>query len=245
MAKKHFVILENHPDVMNSLAKDLGLDTSVYSFHDVYSLTDPELLAYIPRPVIALLVIIPLTPTWHSERTSEDKDKTEYAGKGDQEPVMWFKQTIGDACGSIGLVHCLLNSDASNHIAPSSTLAKIRDDALDKGIWERAKVLEDSDEFETAHASAAQLGDTATPARGSGEHKGQHFVAFVKARDGHLWELEGSRMGPLDRGALAEDEDVLSAAALERGLGRLMRIEAEQGGGDLRFSAIALAPSLQ
>jgi ubiquitin carboxyl-terminal hydrolase L3 len=50
-------------------------------------------------------------------------------------------------------------------------------------------------------------------------------------------------MGPLDRGALKDDEDVLSPAALEKGLGRLMRIEAEHGG-DLRFSAIALAESL-
>ncbi|KAI8932838.1 hypothetical protein NX059_010321 [Plenodomus lindquistii] len=241
MAKKQFTILENNPEVMNSLAQDLGLDTDAYSFHDVYSLTDPDLLAFIPRPVVALLVIIPLTPTWHAARTSEDKDKPEYAGKGDQEPVIWFKQTIGDACGSIGLVHCLLNSDASSHIAPSSTLAKIRDSAMDKGIWERAKVLEDSEEFEHAHARAAQLGDTATPERGNGEHTGQHFVAFVKARDGHLWELEGSRMGPLDRGALSEEDDVLSAAALEKGLGRLMRIETEQGG-DQRFSAIALAP---
>ncbi|KAF2849222.1 ubiquitin carboxyl-terminal hydrolase-like protein isozyme L3, partial [Plenodomus tracheiphilus IPT5] len=228
---------------MNSLAQDLGLDMNAYSFHDIYSLTDPDLLAFIPRPVIALLVIIPLTPTWHSARTTEDKDLPEYPGKGPQEPVIWFKQTIGDACGSIGLVHCLLNSDAAKHIAPSSTLAQIRDDAVPKGIWERAKVLEDSEAFEEAHARAAKLGDTATPARGTGEHTGQHFVAFVKARDGHLWELEGSRMGPLDRGALAEDEDVLSAAALEKGLGRLMRIEAEKGG-DLRFSAIALAPSL-
>jgi len=244
MAKKHFTVLENHPDVMNSLARALGLDTTAFSFHDVYSLADPDLLAFLPRPVLALLVIIPLTPTWREARIAEDGDKCEYEGKGAQEPVIWFKQTIGDACGSIGLLHCLLNSEAAHHIQPGSTLAQIRDDALPNGIWERAKVLEDSEALEQAHAEAAGLGDTAAPARGAGEHTGQHFVAFVKAGDGHLWELEGSRMGPLDRGALAPDEDVLSAAALEKGLGRLMRMESERGGGDLRFSAIALAPSL-
>jgi ubiquitin carboxyl-terminal hydrolase L3 len=42
---------------------------------------------------------------------------------------------------------------------------------------------------------------------------------------------------------LGEDEDVLSAKAVEMGLGRLMRVESEKGG-DLRFSAIALAPAL-
>jgi ubiquitin carboxyl-terminal hydrolase L3 len=41
---------------------------------------------------------------------------------------------------------------------------------------------------------------------------------------------------------LGEDEDALSPAALEAGIGRLIRIESEKGG-DLRFSAIALAKS--
>jgi ubiquitin carboxyl-terminal hydrolase L3 len=244
MTKKLFTVLENNPDVMNHLARDLGLDTSAFSFHDVYSLTDPDMLAVIPRPVLALLVIIPLTPTWHAARTAEDKDKPEYAGKGEKEPVIWFKQTIGNACGSIGLVHCLLNTPASKHIEPSSHLDKIRTDALPKTIWERAKVLEDSDAFEKAHADAAKLGDTASPSPVSDDHTGQHFVAFVKANDGHLWELEGARMGPLDRGPLEDDEDALSPKALEKGIGRLIKIENEKGG-DLRFSVIALAPSFK
>ncbi|KAH8728215.1 hypothetical protein GQ44DRAFT_676460 [Phaeosphaeriaceae sp. PMI808] len=242
MAKKLFAVLENNPEVMNHLARALGLDDKL-SFYDIYSLTDTDLLAFIPRPVYALLVIIPLTPAWHEEREAEDKDKAEYAGKGDAEPVIWFKQTIGNACGSIGLVHSLLNSDASAHIQSGSVLDQIRKDALPKAIWERAQVLEDSDEFEKAHAEAVQLGDTAAPTPISDEHAGQHFVAFVKAKDGHLWELEGSRKGPLDRGVLEDDEDVLSPSALDKGLGRLMRNESEKGG-DLRFSAIALAKSL-
>lgn len=243
MPKKMFTVLENNPEVMNQLAQELGLDTAAYAFHDIYSLTDPDMLAFIPRPVLALLVIIPLTPTWHEARTAEDQGKPEYTGKGEEEPVIWFKQTIGNACGSIGLVHCLLNTEASKHIRPASTLDQIRQQAQPKPIWERAKVLEDSDAFEKAHANAAKLGDTAAPTTVGEDHTGQHFVAFVKARDGHLWELEGSRTGPLDRGALGADEDVLSPAALEKGIGRLMRIESEKGG-DLRFSAIALAPSL-
>lgn len=240
---KQFVILENNPVVMNHLARSLGLKANL-AFHDIYSLTDPELLAFIPRPVHALLVIIPLTPTWKEARIAEDKDKSEYAGKGEEEPVIWFKQTIGNACGSIGLVHCLINGEPSKHITPGSTLDQIKKDALPKTMWDRAKVLEESEAFEEAHASAAKLGDTKPPSLGSDEHKGQHFVAFVKGNDGHLWELEGDRKGPLDRGLLKEDEDVLSPGALERGLGGLMRIESEKGG-DLRFSAIALAESLE
>jgi ubiquitin carboxyl-terminal hydrolase L3 len=239
MPKKMFTVLENNPAVMTPLAHTLGLSPSL-SFHDIYSLTDPDLLALIPRPAHALLVIIPLTPTWHAARETEDADKPEYVGKGPDEPVLWFKQTIGNACGSIGLVHCVLNSAAAGHVEPGSTLDRIRTDALPRGMRERARVLEDSDAFERAHAHAALLGDTVAPAQVGEDHTGQHFVAFVKARDGHLWELEGARKGPLDRGVLGEDEDVLSERALGMGLGRLMKIES-QSGGDLRFSAIALA----
>lgn len=243
MPGKMFTILENNPVVMDHLARALGMDDAL-SFYDIYSLTEPELLAFIPRPVYALLVIIPFTPTWHEARTTEDKDKGDYTGKGEDQPVIWFKQTIGNACGSIGLVHSILNSEASKHIRPESTLAHIREEAIPKSMLDRAKVLEDSDAFEKAHAEAAQLGDTRAPTEIGEARVGQHFVSFVKAKDGHLWELEGGRRGPLDRGALEDDEDVLSPAALEKGLGRLMRIESEAGG-DLRFSAIALAPTLK
>ena len=147
MAKKMFKVLENNPEVMNHLGAALGMAPTL-SFHDIYSLTDPDLLSFIPRPAYALLVIIPLTPTWHAARENEDARKSDYEGKGETEPVIWFKQTIGNACGSIGLVHCLLNSGAAAHIVPGSTLARIRDEALPKGMWERAKVLEESERAE-------------------------------------------------------------------------------------------------
>ena len=60
---------------------------------------------------------------------------------------------------------------------------------------------------------------------------GQHFVAFVKGDDNNLWELEGGRKGPICRGTLGPDEDVLSPAALEMSMGKLMRIESEASGG--------------
>ena len=70
MAKKMFKVLENNPEVMNHLGAALGMAPTL-SFHDIYSLTDPDLLSFIPRPAYALLVIIPLTPTWHAARENE------------------------------------------------------------------------------------------------------------------------------------------------------------------------------
>lgn len=65
-------------------------------------------------------------------------------------------------------------------------------------------------------------------------------MCFVKANDGGLWELDGRRKGPIRRGDLGKDEDVLSEKGLS--LGALKFLERE--GGDLRFSAVALAGTL-
>ena len=235
---------ENNPEVMNALSARLGLTAGKLAFHDVWSLTEPELLSHIPRPCLGLLVIIPLTPTWHASRTAEDAtlpDPDTSTDPSTQTPVLWFPQTIGHACGSIGLLHLLLNlPPAVAASGPDSTLAVLRRAALAlPKASDRAQLLYDSEGFEEAHASVAGLGDTAalTP----DIQNGQHFVAFVKGADGHLWELEGARRGPLDRGALEEGEDVLSPAAVARGIGRVMEMERDGGGGDLRFSVIALS----
>ena len=224
---------------MTPLAHKLGLSPHL-QFHDIYSLSDPTLLSLIPRPVHALLVILPLTPAWNASRISEDTSKGLYTRSGPDEPVVWFKQTIGHACGSIGLIHCLMNGPAKNYLEKGSLVDRLREQAIPLGMEERAMMLYENKEFEEAHQSVAEMGDTRAPSAEEGDKLGQHFVAFVK-EDGRLWELEGSRRGPLDRGALGEEEDVLSQRALDLGLGRVIRMEEEAGGGDLRFSCIALA----
>jgi ubiquitin carboxyl-terminal hydrolase L3 len=226
---------------MNALASKLGLSKDL-QFYDVYSLDDPELLSHIPRPAYALLVILPLTSAWDRDRQAEDSATADYDGSGAQEPVIWFKQTIHHACGSIGMLHCAINGPASRFILPGTPLEELRAAAIPLTREARAQMLYDSQAFEDAHGSVAALGDTLPVSAEEGDRLGQHFVTFVKADDGHLWELEGSRKGPLDRGVLRDDEDVLSPRALDLGLRRVMAIEQAAGGRDLRFSCIALAP---
>lgn len=70
-----------------------------------------------------------------------------------------------------------------------------------------------------------------------------HYVCFVKSKNNNLWELDGRRKGPLNRGQLSADEDVLSEAALDLGVRSFLKREAAAGRGDLRFSLITLAES--
>lgn len=188
---------------------------------------------------------MPLTSSWKADRLAEDASiPAIYQGKGPDEPVLWFKQTIGEACGSIGLIHCLLNGPASTHLLPDSFLSVIKAEAVDLDMEARAKLLYDSKEFEHAHQSVGEIGDSKMPSLDAEGHTGQHFVAFVK-EGGRLWELEGGRRGPLDRGLLEDHEDVLSPRAIELGIGRVIELEMASGGGDLRFSCIALAKKIE
>ncbi|TPR08482.1 Arylsulfotransferase (ASST) family protein [Aspergillus niger] len=128
---------------------------------------------------------------------------------------MWFKQTIRNACGLIGLLHAVSNGTPRKHITPGSDLDNLLKEAEGLGPIQRADLLYESKALESAHADAAKLGDTDAPA--AEDSVDLHFVAFVKGEDGTLWELDGRRKGPLVRGVLEEGEDALSERALQLG----------------------------
>lgn len=115
-ATVHTVVpTENNPEVMTSLIHKLGVSQTL-AFHDVFSIDEPELLAFVSRPAYALLLIFPVSETYEQFRIQEDKEKQEYAGHGPDEEVIWYKQTIGNACGLIGLLHGVSNGEARSHI---------------------------------------------------------------------------------------------------------------------------------
>ncbi|KAH4046180.1 ubiquitin carboxyl-terminal hydrolase [Parastagonospora nodorum] len=239
--KKRFVPLENNPEVMSALVHKLGLSQKL-AFHDVFSIDEPELLAFVPRPAHALLLVFPVSETYEKFRIQEDKDRPEYQGHGPEEEVVWYKQMIGNACGLIGLLHGVSNGTARSHIDPASNLAKLLNDAIPLKPIQRADLLYESEALESAHQAAAAGGDTSAPT--AEDNVDLHYVCFVKSPDDNLWELDGRRKGPLNRGELAPDEDVLSEKALDLGVRSFLKREAAAGGGDLRFSLITLAESL-
>lgn len=238
---KRFVPLENNPEVMTSMLHKLGLSPAL-QFHDVYSIDDPDLLAFVPRPAYALLLVFPVSETYEKFRQEEDGDKAEYAGSGDGEEVVWYKQTIGNACGLIGLLHGVSNGAAKAQVQKDSELDQLIMKAVPLKPRERAELLEETEALETAHQAAAQTGDSAPPS--ADDSIDLHYVCFVKSEKGDLWEMDGRRKGPLNRGSLPADEDVLGPTALEKGVKAFLKREEQAGGGELRFSLITLAEAL-
>ena len=100
---------------------------------------------------------------------------------------------------------------------------------------ERSNLLLSPD-LKKKYLTAAQDGDSTVPENAADEVD-FHYTCFVKS-NGRLYELNGDLSGPVDLGQLNEDEDVLSAAALES----IRRFMQDNGGASTKigFSMLAL-----
>lgn len=125
--------------------------------------------------------------------------------------------------------------------APSTPLSQLIAEALPLSPPERARLIETSPDLAAAHASAATEGNTNAPS--ANDSIDLHFVAFVKSPENNLWELDGRRQGPLNRGKLPEGEDILGETAISLGPKKFLKREEETAGGEMRFSILALGPS--
>jgi len=174
----------------------------------VYGL-DAELLAMVPQPCSAVLLLFPISAGYEKRRRAADE---EWAARSDDEGLLWFKQNIGNACGTIALLHALANSPARSAIAADSPLAQLFASAAAlSDPAERAALLQSSGALASAHADVAVQGQTAAPQ--ATDDVDTHFVAFVRAPNGELVELDGRRRGPMYRGKRIErQEDLLSVA---------------------------------
>jgi hypothetical protein len=189
----------------------------------------------VPRPCHALLWLFPVTEAGERAYKDEEDEFETYNGSGPDEPVLWFHQTIGHACGLMGLLHCITNGEPASEIKPGSDLEWLVQAAIPAKPTERSAQLYNSDILEIVHKEAAQQGDSRAP--DPSEPVPYGFTAFVKGKDGHLWELEGRRKGPVDRGILEEGEDILSERVL--GLSIYPYINREKVS-ETRFSCTAL-----
>lgn len=122
-----------------------------------------------------------------------------------------MKQTIGHACGLMALLHIVFNLDGGRYLTPGSTLHDLRNRIIELKPNARAQLLYESKFLEEAHMAAASMGSSA--ARSPQDDNHHHFIAFVQNGD-QVWELNGGMNGPLMRGTLEREKDLLS----ERGL---------------------------
>ncbi|KZT65758.1 peptidase C12, ubiquitin carboxyl-terminal hydrolase 1 [Daedalea quercina L-15889] len=202
-----WIPLESNPDVLNQWASKAGLVTSRAEFVDIYGL-DGDLLAMVPQPVEAVILLFPISEYYETRRKEEDENIKNQGQHPIDPTVFYIKQTIGNACGTIGLLHALANADVT--LVPESPLEQFIDQCKELTPEERAKVLETTPLFANIHAEAASSGQSVVTE--AVMHTDLHFACFVQAPDPprddiesanprRLLELDGRRAGPVDRGA--------------------------------------------
>ncbi|XP_069131312.1 ubiquitin carboxyl-terminal hydrolase-like [Argopecten irradians] len=192
--QQRWVPLESNPDVLNKYISKLGVNTSQWEFVDVYGL-DPELLQMVPnyKDVVAVMLLFPIT----------EKSKATPIGSEETDAKVYFvKQTIGNACGTVAIVHALANNEKPLQIIEDSSFAKFLAATKDLTPQKRADYLETDTNMGAAHDETAQEGQTTAP---SAEEKvNTHFVAFIHS-DGKLYEMNGSCDAPICHGATSSD----------------------------------------
>lgn len=173
MSEKHWFPLESNPEVMNNYVSKLGLNTNEYSFFDIYS-TEDWALEMVPRPVSAVLLLFPITQA-SEEHSETEQNLIEEKGQELSPKVHFIKQTIGNACGTIGILHAIANAHEvyEKHVERGSYLDKFIKGTKDLQAEEIATYLENDEELEETHVEAATEGQSEQV-----EDVDAHFICF-------------------------------------------------------------------
>lgn len=228
MEGQRWLPLEANPEVMNQFLRQLGL-VPTWQFGDVYGL-DPELLSLVPKPVCAVLLLFPITEKYETFRQEEEAE-IKVKGQEVSSAVYFMKQSIGNACGTIGLIHAVANNQKHLEFESNSPLKAFLLESTKMNPEEKAAFLEKDESIRVTHESSAQEGQTEAPSLD--EKVDLHFIAFVNV-DGHLYELDGRKPFPIVHGKTTEDTFLEDSAEVCK---KFMARDPQE----LRFTVVALS----
>ena len=131
----------------------LGMPKS-WALTDVYGLDD-ELLCMLPQPVVAIMLLFPITDKYEDHVKSID-----FAGQSIADSVYYCKQTISNACGTVAMIHSVANNLDSIALE-DGILKDFLEATKASSPEERAKQLEDNNKVSAVHDDVAREGQTA------------------------------------------------------------------------------------
>ncbi|CAN8066677.1 unnamed protein product [Agarophyton chilense] len=194
MAPKKWIPLESNPEVLTTFGRTLGL-SPLLSFFDVWSL---DLLDMVPSPQYAVILLFPLTDKIVA---AEAKATSSFETDSSKQPF-FCKQTIGNACGTIAVLHAALNTTSDAFpLRENSFLDNFLKTTKEMDSSQRATKLQEDDSLDSIHEEFAQQGQTSAPS--ADEKVEVHFICFVE-RDGMLYELDGRKGYPVNHGQSAQ-----------------------------------------
>lgn len=227
-SETRWVPLESNPEVMTKYLHKMGMSKG-WQFVDVYGM-DPDLLAMVPQPVSAVMLLFPISEGIKATEDEQQK-RIEADGQTVNPDVYFMRQFVGNACGTIGVLHAVLNNQKDIPFESASTLEAFLQATKDMNAEDRGHHLETDKGISDAHKESAQEGQTEAP---SADDKIQpHFIALVH-NNGHLYELDGRKPFPINHGATSPDTLLQDAAKVCQ---EFMKLDPKE----LRFTVMALS----
>lgn len=223
-----WVPLESNPEVLNKYVTNLGVSTDKFEFVDIYGL-DKELLDMVPKPVLAILLLFPITKNY-IEYQKKFEETADPSTKKISPNVYYTKQRVKNACGTIAIIHALANNAETLNIDTTKSFGQFLNSTKSMTPEERAEHLKADDSMKVAHQESAQEGQTETP--DADEDVDLHFIAFVE-KDGSLYELDGGKEGPINHGPTTRDNFLEDTSKV---ITKLFAVNPE----DVRFNLIGL-----
>jgi ubiquitin carboxyl-terminal hydrolase L3 len=210
---------------MSEFVHGLGVSHG-WAYTDVWGL-DSDMLSMIPQPVLAVLLLFPITENYEKFREEEETHLKRHEQLISPK-VVFFRQTIPNACGTIGLLHSLATHD---DIVEDGPLKRLIEKAKPLSPDERAELLEQDTGLAHAHHQSALDGQTHPP--NEDEDVNLHFICFIQV-DAHLYELDGRKPFPINHG---KSTNLLEDSA--KVIHQFMKRDPE----NLQFTVVALAPN--
>lgn len=228
--------LESNPELMNKYITSLGAQG--VGVQEVLSVEDWA-LDMVEGEVKAVLFLYPLTQPQREHEAVDPPKKLEANQPGSGIPF-FMRQTVGNACGTVALLHALANAA---QVRAAAGLSSITSDGswLASFVADTREMSPDAAATYIAEGAAAESLERAHTATATDEANATavetdvdtHFIAFVSA-GGQLYELDGRKEGPVAHGSCAAEELLTKAVGAIKGF-------MERDPAELRFSITVLA----
>jgi len=208
--KDYWVPLESNPVVLSKFAAALGVPPQ-WGFSDCLGL-DEELLAMVPQPCLSLLFLFPYSKM--KAFKTEEREAIEQKGQFISPKVYFMKQLVGNACGTVAVVHSLANN--AEHLGlEKGFFADFLLKTRSAGAEERGRLFGSEQPLAAAADSSAKDESAQTEAPEADAHVDSHFVCFTPV-EGHLYELDGTKEFPVNHGPTTPESFLRDAAKVIR-----------------------------
>jgi len=188
-------------------------------------------------------MLYPLTEVQEEYRKKEAQDMSASSSSssgGDGMDDVWFtKQRIGNACGTIGILHSLGNLSKTMTeitIQPDSWLQEFYAKTGKSSPIEKAEILESNDEIEKHHDESTSNTSLNQTSRGDINDKVlTHFISIVNVNN-TIYELDGRKDGPIPHGSTTEERFLFDGM-------KVVKKFMDRDPNEMRFTMLALVPT--